>query len=146
MRLKVHFDKTDLVRVFDVDAKSELIEDPALRFDDLVLQRDVVRVQDHRLDRPEKKPSIVTTKKMAPIGDDLVQACRGHHWYPIKPHHHLLRKIKSDQYKMTFLLLGGKVQCLHLTETNWVQKNSKKNWSFLSLDRQTSRSGKWPNF
>ena len=55
MRLKVHFDKTDLVRVFDVDAKSELLEDPALRFDDLVLQRDVVRVQDHRLDRPEKK-------------------------------------------------------------------------------------------
>ena len=94
------------MRVFDVDAKSELLEDPALRFDDLVLQRDVVRVQDHRLDRPEKKPSIVKAKKMAPIGDDLVQACRGHHRLSLIIN--LLRKIKSDQYKMTFLLLGEK--------------------------------------
>ena len=38
--------------MLDVHAKTEFLQDPPLRLDHLVLQRDVGTVQDHRLDRP----------------------------------------------------------------------------------------------
>ena len=41
-----------LVRVLDVHAEAELLQDPPLRLDHLVLQRDVATVEYHRLDRP----------------------------------------------------------------------------------------------
>ena len=40
--------------MFDVNAKSQLLEDPPLGLDHLVLERDVVPVQNHRLNRPKK--------------------------------------------------------------------------------------------
>jgi hypothetical protein len=44
-----------LVRVFDVDAESELLENPPLRLDHLVLEGNVGSVQDHGLDGSEKE-------------------------------------------------------------------------------------------
>ena len=41
-----------LVRMLDVHAEAELLQDPPLRLDHLVLQRDVGPVQDHGLNGP----------------------------------------------------------------------------------------------
>ena len=46
---------THLVRMLDVDAEAELLEDPPLSLDDLVLQGDVLAIEDHRSDGPKNR-------------------------------------------------------------------------------------------